>query len=360
MQIRDLETPAVIIDLDILQRNIQRMQKFLTENGIQSRPHIKTHKIPAIAHMQVAAGAVGITCQKLSEAEVMVNSGLTNILVPYNIVGPKKLDRLVRLAKRADISVTVDSKETLEGISAAAREAHLTLKLLVECDTGAGRAGVQNPKQVLDLAKRIDSSESVCFEGLLTFKGGAPDPEYVKYTDIFFRETLPLLEKAGLEAKTVSSGGTVYAPYAWPEVRPYSVTECRPGVYVYYDRVKVSFGVATQADCAMRIITTVVSRPTPNRAIIDGGTKTFTQDGFQWVSGYGDILEYPKVNFDSMSEEHGHLDLAESIEKPKIGERLTIIPNYCNGVTNLHEVVYGVCGQYIEAVWPVAARGKIQ
>ena len=359
MYIDDLETPVVVIDLNILDRNLKRMQQHLTKHGIKCRPHVKSHKIPAIAHMQIAAGAVGITCQKLSEAEVMVNSGLNDILIPYNIVGREKIERLIRLAKRATISVTVDSEETLLGISNAASEGGLLLNTLVECDTGAKRAGVQNPEEVVALARKVRSSKGVKLEGLLTFRGGAPDLEYVKKTSVYFEESLKALSKEGIEIETISAGGTVYAPFAWPGVKPFGVTECRPGVYAYYDRVKVGFGVATLNDCAMKIITTVVSRPNSTRAIIDSGSKTLTQDGFQWAEGFGHIIEYPDAKITNLSEEHGIIDLEGSKQKPSIAERLTIIPNYCNGVTNLHDVVYGFRGSKVEAIWPVAARGMI-
>ena len=358
MRIEDIETPAVLIDLDILERNINQMQQHLSANSIQCRPHIKTHKIPAIAHMQMSAGAVGITCQKLSEAEVMVNNGLRDILIPYNIVGKKKIERLIRLCNQAAVAVTVDSDGTLRGLSEAMSAARLQLSVLVECDTGAGRAGVQRPDQVIALAELIQSLPGVEFKGLLTFKGGAPDLDHIKHSSAFFEETTETLFAKGISVETISAGGTVYAHGAWPDQPPFGVTECRPGVYAYYDHVKVSFGVATFDDCAMRITTTVVSRPATERVIVDAGAKTLTNDGFHWVDGFGHMLEYPDAKVAFLSEEHGIVDMSASHARPSIGDRVTIIPNYCNGVTNVHDVVYGVRGDLVETIWPVAARGK--
>ena len=359
MRLEDLETPAVLIDLDILERNIQKMQAHLTDHGIRCRPHVKTHKIPAIAHMQVAAGAVGITCQKLSEAEVMVNAGLRDIVVPYNIVGKVKLDRLMRLVRQATMAVTADSEVTLRGLADAAGAEGHTLSVLVECDTGEKRASVQSPEEAISLAELVESLPAVRFKGLLTFKGGGPDVDFVRGTGTFFKEALNGLSRKGIPVETVSAGGTVYANTAWPDNPPHGVTECRPGVYAYQDCVKVAFGVATYDDCAMRISATVVSRPTTDRAVLDAGSKTLTNDGFQWAQGFGHILEYPKAEIPWLSEEHGIVDLSGSERRPLIGERITVIPNYCNAVTNVCDVVYGVRGDTVETVWPVAARGAV-
>ena len=359
MRMDDLETPVVIVDLAILERNIDRMQRHLSSNGINCRPHFKTHKIPAIAHMQIAAGAVGVTCQKLSEAEVAVNAGIRDVVIPYNIVGQTKIERLLRLNKRATLTVTVDSEQTLRGLSEAASMDGSTLSILVECDTGGGRAGVQTPGEAVILAQSVDTLPGVRLQGLLTMRGGAPDLDLVTRSSTFFEETIQTLTAKGLSADTVSAGGIVYANLAWPDHRPFGVNECRPGVYAYQDLVKVSFGMATLEDCAMRVVCTVVSRPTPGRAILDGGSKTFSQDGFQWVEGFGHVVEHPGAAIAKFSEEHGVVEGLSGARSPAIGDRVTVIPNYCNTVTNLHDVVYGVRDAVVETVWPVAARGAI-
>lgn len=362
MYIKDLETPFVFIDLNILENNIAKMQKHLSNNNIKCRPHVKTHKIPAIAHMQIDAGAVGITCQKLTEAEVMINAGIKDILIPYNIVGKQKICRLMRLVKQAKITVTVDSEFTLRGINEAAKKECLIVPILVEADTGAKKAGVQTIEQAILLGELIESLSNVQFKGILTFMGGALDNNFrahIKYSSNFFKNFTEALSRKGISVETISSGGTVYANAAWPDYNPFGVTECRPGVYVYYDCVKVSFGVASYKDCAMKIVSTVVSRPTSDRAVLDAGSKTLTLAGSQWVEGFGHIIEYPKAKIVRLSEEHGISDFSGYKRKPSIGERVTIIPNYCNNVTNAHDLVYGVRNGHIETMWPVAARGKV-
>ena len=359
MRTVNLETPCLVVDLDILERNIHRMQRHLSTHGIACRPHVKTHKIPAIAHHQLNAGATGITCQKLSEAEVMINAGIRDVLLAYNVVGDAKLRRLIRLARQARITVVADSRTTADGLARASCEAGILQRVLVECDTGAQRAGVQTPDEAVALATHIASSKGLEFDGLMTFKGGAPDLDHVRVSGKFFEATVNVLRERGIEARTVSAGGTVYAAHAWPDNPPHAVNECRPGVYVYNDCVKVSFGVAALEDCAMRVLATVVSRPTATRAIVDAGSKALANDGFQWVDGFGHVIELPDARIDRLSEEHGVIERLESRSAPAIGDRVTIIPNYCNTVTNIHDVAFGIRGGYVEAVWPVAARGKI-
>src|SRR5689334_5541603 len=165
MRIADLETPAVLVDLDVMEANIQRLQSYLSQHGIANRPHIKTHKLPAIAHLQIEAGAVGITCQKLGEAEVMAEAGIKDIFLPYNLIGAAKLERLVNLARKVRMSMTADSEIVVRGLAVAVHGAGLTLPVLVECDTGAKRCGVQSPEAAADLARTIAHSPGLHFGG---------------------------------------------------------------------------------------------------------------------------------------------------------------------------------------------------
>ncbi len=348
----DLDTPAVTIDLDRLERNIQRLQAYCDAHGLRNRPHIKTHKIPAIAHMQVAAGAVGITCQKVGEAEVMAGAGLRDILITYNILGRAKLERLMRLTTQATIAVVADSAVTVRGLSEAAHAEGRTLCVLVECDTGGGRVGVQTPQAALELGHLIAASPGLRFGGLMTY----PIPPAMAQWLLTCHE---LFEGAGLPIPMVSGGGTprMLASHETP-----GVTEIRAGTYAYMDGMCVDAGAATWDDCAQRVAVTVASRPTSDRAILDGGSKTFTNDliGGKVENGYGYIVEYPQARFYSQSEEHGHVDLSACDHKPAVGERVTVIANHCCATTNLHDEVYGVRAGRVEAVWPVAARGKIR
>jgi D-serine deaminase-like pyridoxal phosphate-dependent protein len=349
MHIEDLDTPVAVIDLDKLEANIGRLQGYLDEHGIANRPHIKTHKIPHIAHMQLQAGAVGITCQKLGEAEVMAQAGCRDIFLPYNLLGRTKLDRLAALARWTSLSVTADSATVIEGLSERMRLEPEALTVLIECDTGGGRCGVQTPEQAAELARLVERSPGLRFGGLMTYPCG-------DQTDPFMARTRELLAADRISLERVSGGST---PRMWQAHTFREVNEYRAGTYVYGDRKCIQVGAMTPDQCAMTIITTVVSRPTEDRAILDGGSKTFTSD-LLGLEGHGLILEYPQARFYGMSEEHGHVDLSACVSRPAIGERVTVIPNHCCVVSNMFNEVVGVRGGRVEVTWPVAARGRLQ
>ena len=357
MLISELDTPVAIVDLDRLEANIARLQSYLDAHGIANRPHIKTHKIPAIAQMQVNAGAVGITCQKLGEAEVMAEAsagsvaGLSDIFLPYNILGPARLQRLIALMRCVTLSVTVDSAVTAHGLSTAVSQsdAPAPLEVLVEFDTGMGRCGVQSPADAAELAGLIHSLPGLRFGGLMTYP-------FNEHTAAFVETTRALLKPDGLSIARVSVGGT---PQMWRAHTCPVITEYRAGMYVYGDRYTLQSGAMTLDDCALKVITTVVSRPTAARGILDAGSKVFSSDTLG-LEGYGLILEYPEARFYGQSEEHGHVDFSACARKPEIGERVTVIPNHCCPVSNLFNQMVGARGERVEVVWPVAARGQVQ
>jgi D-serine deaminase-like pyridoxal phosphate-dependent protein len=349
MHIQDLETPVVVVDLDKLEANIAKLQTYLSSHGIANRPHIKTHKIPEIAHMQIRAGAVGITCQKLGEAEVMANAGRADIFLPYNIVGEKKLARLAELMQRATMSVTADSEYTARGLSDAARAAGKTLPVLVEFDSGAHRCGVQSPQEAAALAKFIADQPGLTFGGLMCYPNTAQ-------LDPFVRETRALLESQGLSIARVSGGGTACM---WQAHTQRELTEQRAGMYIYGDRNTVSNGAMTLDECSFFVLATVVSRPTSDRGILDCGSKTLSSDTLG-QTGHGLIVEYPDAVIAGMSEEHGHVDLSACGKKPTIGERVTVLPNHCCPVSNLFDRVVGHRNGTVELTWRVAARGMVQ
>ena len=260
MDISQLETPVAVVDLDRLEANIASLQRYLDQHAIAGRPHIKTHKIPEIAHMQLNAGAAGITCQKLGEAEVMADAGIKDIFVPYNILGKAKLERLMQLAQRIRISVTADSSFTARGYSTAAQREGLGLSVLVEFDTGGGRCGVQSPQEAAELAQLIARSPGLRFGGLMTFP-------HNEHSDSFVRQTRTLLQPDGIPVERVSYGGT---PTMWQVHTRTEVTEYRAGTYVYGDRAILKSGAMSLDDIALKVITTVVSRPTVERGILDG------------------------------------------------------------------------------------------
>jgi D-serine deaminase-like pyridoxal phosphate-dependent protein len=349
VNINELDTPVVVIDLDKVAANIKKLQVYLDKYGIANRPHIKTHKIPEIARMQLKAGARGITCQKLGEAEVMADTGIDDILVTYNIMGNAKLQRLTQLASRIKLRVTADSEFTVRGLSDACSAAGVETGVMVEFESGTQRCGVQTPAEAATLARLIVALPGLRFDGLMTY----PTTEK---TGPFVKETRTLLTADNISIPRVSGGGTprMWEAHTWKEV-----TEHRAGTYVYGDRRTVAYGAMTYEEVAMRVITTVVSRPTPDRGILDGGSKTFSSD-LSGLEGHGYILEYPDATIYAQSEEHGHVDFSQCRNKPQIGERVTVIPNHTCVVSNLFNQVVGVRGNTVELIWPVSARGAVQ
>jgi D-serine deaminase-like pyridoxal phosphate-dependent protein len=346
MYIHDLETPSVLIDLDRMERNIARMQARCDELGIKFRPHIKTHKIPDIAKMQIEAGAVGVACQKVSEAEIFAAAGINEIQIPYNIVGEKKTARLADLALYNNVTVSADHATVVEGLARAARENEMSLRVMVDLVTDIERTGAP-VEEVVALAKKIDGDEHLHFAGLLVY----PSNPIMRPA---IQEALDQLNKAGIGVEAVSGGGTGAAHYAHeiPEL-----TELRVGTYVFNDWQTVGKGWASLDDCAMTVLATVVSRPTHDRAILDSGNKTLASDRYKDLHGY--IVEYPEARIYQLSEEHAHVDMSACEKRPVIGEQVHIIPVHTCVVTNLHNEIYGVSGDDVEVVWSVAARGKV-
>jgi D-serine deaminase-like pyridoxal phosphate-dependent protein len=326
------ETPAIIIDEAIAQANIARLQAHCDARGVRLRPHIKTHKLPRFARAQVEAGASGITCQKISEAEIMADGGIDDILITYNIVGDAKLKRLRALAGRLrHLGVTADSAATVDGLSSAFADAPRPLEVLVECDTGAGRCGVQTPREAADLAARINAAPGLSFGGLMTF------PAVGDMTGVarFMREALALLDERGIACPDVSSGGT---PDMWKAGDEDIVTEYRAGTYIFNDRAVVASGACTLEDCAVKVHATVVSTPTPNRAVVDAGSKTLTTDLFG-QTGHGTVIGHPEAKIVGLSEEHGviHTPKAGSFQ---VGERIEIVPNHVCVVVNMFDTAW--------------------
>jgi len=344
--IPDLETPAAVVDLDRLDANIRKTQDYLDRHGLVSRPHIKTHKNVEIARMQLAAGARGITCQKISEAEIMAEGGINDIFLPYNILGASKLERLMTLVRKIKISVTADSAVTVRGLSGAAEAAGLELPVLVEFDTGGGRCGVQSPAEAAELARLITDSPGLIFGGLMTYPVN-------ERTGAFVRETRGY---PGVSFERVSAGGS---PQLWKAHTFPEVTEYRVGTYVYGDRYTVAAGTHRLDECSFYIRATIVSRPTPERGILDAGSKALSSD-LLGQDGYGLILEYPEARIYSLSEEHGNVDFSASPEGPEVGEQVTILPNHCCVCNNLFNEIVGIRKGLVEKVWKVDARGAMQ
>lgn len=350
MPITDIDTPTPVIDLDRVERNLARMQAYCDTHGLKLRPHIKTHKLPRLALRQLELGAVGITCQKIGEAMVMAEAGCADILLTYPIVGAAKVAPLAALARLTRLTVALDNAVALDTVAAAAREAGTEIGVLVEFDSGDGRCGVQTPEEALDLARRAHGNGPLAFRGLMTYPRGPRTVPFVAGARAAF-------DAAGIPIDTVSVGGT---PGCWETHELPGVTELRVGTYIYQDRATVGAGVATLDECAVHVHATVVSRPTPDRAVLDSGSKTLSSDRVapSVGDGYGLILEYPDAVITRLNEEHAVVDLSACAARPAIGERVRILPNHVCVVSNLHDTMTVVQGGAVIGEWPVAARGR--
>jgi D-serine deaminase-like pyridoxal phosphate-dependent protein len=349
---REYGTPCAVIDMDRVERNIARVQATCDAADVANRPHIKTHKSPVLAQLQVKAGARGITCQKIGEAEVMAEAGIDDILISYNLIGEEKMARLGALQGKAEMTVAADNPTVIEGLPQAAAISGRTLSVVVECDTGRKRAGVETPAEAIALARQIAASKGLRFGGFMLY----PTETGWAEAQTFYDEALAGVREHGLDATMVSTGGS---PNLKNLGKLKGATEHRPGTYIYNDRMQVAAGVATLDDCALTIYSTVVSRAAPERGILDAGSKTLTADS-GGLDGFGLILEHPEAKIARFAEEHGFLDLTRSNTRPKVGDVVRIVPNHVCVVVNMMDEVVMVRGEEIVGVLPVAARGKLR
>ncbi len=364
--IREIDTPALLIDLDVAKTNLRRMQEKADHYGVALRPHIKTHKIPELALMQIKTGACGITASKVSEAEVMADAGIGDILIANQIVTETKLQRLTALARNAKISIGIDSAGGAELLSRVFAESGMTLDYLIEIDSGLHRCGVPPGKPARELYDSIRHLPSIRFKGLFTHAGqvyGKGSLDQVKEVSLSesaqLSETGKLFRDGGIKTEVVSVGST-------PTMKVWQghedITEIRPGNYIFNDAMQVALGVAGSEDCALTVLATVISRPETNRVILDAGSKVFALDkgghGHETVQGFGVVIGRDAV-IERLSEEHGIMRVNPQ-EDFRIGEQLRIIPNHACAVVNLFEKAYGIRGNRIEKEFAVSARGKVQ
>lgn len=345
-------TPAVVVDLDVVDRNIARTQALCDAAGIKNRPHMKTHKNGGMARKQVKAGAIGVACQKLGEAEAMLDAGIEDILICYNILGAARSGKLADLLRRAPLKIAADNAVSLAAYSEAGAAAGRPVDVLIECDTGRNRAGVVTPAEAVALAKIVRDDPNLNFKGLLFYPTGKDWPAVQKFLD----ETLEGIKELGLEAEIISSGGT---PNLASLGALKGVTEHRAGTSIYNDRMMVENGSARPEDCALSVYTTVVSRAAPERGILDAGSKTLTSDTGGGLDGHGTIVEYPEARIAGFAEEHGMLDLSRCTDKPEIGEVVRVIPNHVCVVVNMMDKIVGVRDGRIEHIFNVDARGRL-
>jgi D-serine deaminase-like pyridoxal phosphate-dependent protein len=363
-----IDTPALLIDLDAFERNLKRMAEFAANAGIRLRPHAKTHKSPIIAAKQIALGAVGICCQKVSEAEVMVEGGVADILLSNEIAGQRKLERLARLARRARLSVCVDDAEGIAELEAAARRATTRLDVLVEIDVGGRRCGAAPGAAAAQLAREIARSSHLNFAGLQAYHGSAQHlrdagerGEAIGRAILCVQETQRALASLGLSADKVTGAGTGSYEY---EAASTVYDELQPGSYIFMDadyaRNRRADGAAFDAfEHALFVYATVMSRPAPERAIVDAGHKAVAVD-----SGMPVAWKLEGAVYHRPSDEHGILDLTACGQRPARGDKVLLVPGHCDPTVNLHDWYVGVRGlatpqARVESLWPVAARGAL-
>lgn len=356
IHITELDTPALWVDLDRLERNIATVAGQLRDNGVNWRPHTKGIKVPAIAHKMIAAGAIGVTCAKLSEAEVMAAAGIGDILVANQVVGPQKIARLAAIQRHAEVKVAVDTLSNVQEIGAAASEIGVEVGVLIEVDTGMHRAGVLSGEPVLDLARQIMEIPGVNLRGLMTWEGhhlGTDDPAEkergIRASIGELIESAEACRAAGMPVEIVSGGGSgTYMITSTIE----GMTEIQAGGAIFCDQTYQQWGVQLEPSLFLR--GRVVSRPAPDRVISDCGFKTQTR-------GFPSPLP---VDFATkryvQSAEHGIITLTQPGDEPRVGDTFDMVPGYGDATVFLHDTLYGVRQGRVETVWSIAARGKLR
>lgn len=361
----EIDTPALLVDLDQLSANVRRFAEMVAPTGARLRPHIKTHKTIEIARRQLEAGASGISCAKLGEAEVYVEAGLHDIFVAYPIIGREKALRAAQLAQRCHLIVGVENSIGARQLSEAAQRVGATLNVRVELDSGLQRTG-SAPENAAALCRQILDAPGLHLDGIFTFRGasfpGAPthDPtELGRLEGEWMVAQAERLRAAGIPVQQVSAGST---PTSVGAAGVPGVTEVRPGTYVFFDRMTCRLGTSQPGEIALSILATVVSRPAPDIAIIDAGSKTFCGDvvpASAGLEGYGVTVDGQSGIVERMNEEHGIVRLAEGYT-PAIGEKLAFFPNHVCTSVNLSDELVIVQQGMVKDIWRVAARGRRQ
>lgn len=358
-----LDTPSLIVDETIMQRNIDEMAELARGFGVAMRPHIKTHKSTVIAQRQIAAGAVGIMCAKISEAKVFAEAGIQDIAIGYQIIGDLKIAKLLDVMEQATLTVALDSLEAAEALSSAMQRQGRELAVMIEVNTGHDRSGVLPGQPAVDLATGISRLPGLRVTGVMTHEGHASGqpPETIKEVSIAAGEllvdTAEQVRAAGVPLETVSVGSTPCAMYT-PSVD--GITEMRAGTYVFRDTMGFRYGIFGPDRCAVRYLATVANRPAGDRAILDSGAKTLAADMSAGHPGHGYIVGHPDARIERLNEEHGVVILPEGEEGFELGDRVEIIPNHVCTSVNLHDRMVVVRDGVVIDEWTVDARGLVQ
>ncbi|MDQ6828918.1 MAG: alanine racemase [Gemmatimonadota bacterium] len=361
LSLSELETPAPLVDLDVLGRNLDRMAQYAAEHELALRPHVKTHKSPFIGAEQIKRGAAGLTCATPRELEVM-SEATGDLLLAYPPVGEPRLHRLMALPEHVALTVALDSVEAIEGLYQAARAANRRVRVYIELDFGMHRVGVPVVTQAVALAKLVRERAPLEYAGIAFYPGHVRQQvdaqrDALDLLNADLSSALETLDIEGVMPLVVSGGST---PTAWHSHEIAGLTEMRPGTYVYNDRTTAEIGACGWKDCALTVLATVVSTAVPGQAVIDAGAKALGREPLRadGADGFGVLQGRPEVVVTSMSEEHGILKLGASDWKPRVGELVRVIPNHVCIVVHLNDRVHGVRGDKVELSWPVAARGR--
>ncbi|MBC7924440.1 MAG: alanine racemase [Bryobacteraceae bacterium] len=364
MRVEELDTPALIVDLDIMERNLKRVQDYASEHNLRLRPHTKTHKIPALGRRQLDLGAVGLTVAKTTEAEVMLQAKPKDLLIAYPVFGAWKLRRLAALAKQTKVTVALDGVESVQALAEAADQLDFHIGVLIEFDAGLHRVGVTPDGALATLTRAVSQSSRLEFRGLTFYPGQIKDVRNggaaaMADLDRIVEKAVATVEAVGLFPDIVSGGST---PTLFASHHVTRLTEIRPGTYIFNDRNTWLMGACKLEDCAAFVLTTVVSTAVPNQMILDGGSKTFSSDRpvFPDAEGFGYLPDAPGAKFTKMNEEHGFVQTGDYAGKWKVGDTVRVMPNHICVAVNLHEKVYGVRGEEVEEIWQVEGRGRLQ
>jgi D-serine deaminase-like pyridoxal phosphate-dependent protein len=356
----DVDTPALLLELDAFDHNLQRMMFAVRGAKVRLRPHAKSHKCPEIALRQIQAGAVGVCCQKVSEAEAMVDGGVFDVFVSNEIVGRRKLARLAALAKRARVSVCVDNAANVADVDTAAGEAGARIDVLIELNVGAARCGVEPGAAALTLAQAVTTARNLRFAGIHAYHGAAQHLRAVADRRAAIalavrkaRATRTLLEESGIQVEIITGAGTGTFPF---EAASNVYNEVQPGSYVFMDADYSAndWSDLPQFEQSLYVLTTVMSTPAPDRVVVDAGLKASSVD-----SGMPVVTEWSGVEYAKASDEHGVLSVAAGARAPSLGDRLRLVPGHCDPTVNLYDWIVGVRGGRVETVWPITARGAV-
>ncbi len=362
----ELDTPALVVDVDIMEDNLLWGQEKANKAGLKLRPHTKTHRTPRLAKKQLDLGAKGITVAKVGEAEVMAEEGIEDIFIANEVVGDIKLERIYQLNKRIKLAIGVDNSIQVKWLSQKFADSVRPIEVLIDVDTGDARTGIQPGEPLLKLAKNIVNLPGIKLRGIFTHDGHSYGAKSISDVKQIFKDsqeemirTDRILRNEGIDIEEISVGST--PSFLVADISP-GITEIRPGTYIFMDVAQGNL-LGNYDRCALTILATITNRPTPNRVVIDAGTKALTSyvrgSGICQTKGHGLLQDNPAIHIESLSDEHGVFTVASENEYP-IGNKLQVIPNHACPTCNLYDYIYGVSKGIVVFKWPILARGKSQ